>query len=105
MPDKSFYMTHRVMGCSIKELLHSLPAATSYRSFLVKQCGDQSENLQVDFLQDGITIVAHKEADRKIGLLVLPVLSVNFYFSELWDEFSRQGFMRRFDMYTQRGGG
>ncbi len=34
----------------------------------------------------------------------MPV-NVNFYFEDSWDLSARDEWMKRFDMYTQRGGG
>ncbi len=41
---------------------------------------------------------------RRIALITLPRLQVNFNFGEL-DAAARHRFMRYFDLYTQRGGG
>jgi hypothetical protein len=54
---------------------------------------------------DGIQITANNQDSRRIALLVIPVLAVVFSFSEKWDKLACEKFMKRFDMYTQRGGG
>lgn len=41
---------------------------------------------------------------RVIGLISIPVLKVSFRFAGL-DEQQRYAFMKRFDLYMQRGGG
>lgn len=41
---------------------------------------------------------------RRIALVTMPRLAVTFHF-EGADEAVRQGFMKRFDLYMQRGGG
>ena len=43
-------------------------------------------------------------APRVIGLISIPVLKVSFRFAGL-DEPQRYTFMKRFDLYMQRGGG
>jgi hypothetical protein len=42
--------------------------------------------------------------DRVIGLVRMPRFLVSFRFAGL-DEAQRYAFMKRFDLYTQRGGG
>lgn len=41
---------------------------------------------------------------RRIGLIELPRMQVTFAFDDVGDEV-RHAFMKRFDLYTQRGGG
>ena len=55
--------------------------------------------------EDGIKIVANPQKSRQIALLVIPVLAVVFSFDAKWDKLACDQFMKRFDMYTQRGGG
>ena len=95
------YRYQRLMGCTIDELISWLPAASNHRPFNINQ---QLPN-QIDFPEDGIKIVATQQKSRQIALLVIPVLSVVFSFDQKWDQLSSEKFMKRFDMYTQRGGG
>ena len=92
---------HRLMGCTVEELISWLPAATNYKIFKINQ---QFPN-QIDFPEDGIKIVATPQKNRQIALLVIPVLAVVFSFDAKWDKLICDQFMKRFDMYTQRGGG
>ena len=98
---KNSHQYHRLMGCTVEELISWLPAATNYKIFKINQ---QFPN-QIDFPQDGIKIVATPQKSRQIALLVIPVLAVVFSFDAKWDKLACEKFMKRFDMYTQRGGG
>jgi hypothetical protein len=99
--EEKYHQYRRLMGCTIDELISWLPAASNYKPFNINQ---QLPN-QIDFPEDGIKIVATQQKSRQIALLVIPVLSVAFIFDEKWDKLSSEKFMKRFDMYTQRGGG
>ncbi len=89
------------MGCTVDELITWLPAAANYKIFKV----NQQTPIEINFPEDGIKIEATPQKSRQIALLVIPVLSVVFSFDEKWDKLSIDQFMKRFDMYTQRGGG
>ena len=91
------------MGCTIDELVNWLPAASNYKKFAVTKAS--SDAATIYFEVDGITITANSQGSRKIALLVIPVLSVVFHFNQKWDKLASEQFMKRFDMYTQRGGG
>ena len=99
--EEKYHQYQRLMGCTIDELISWLPAASNYKPFNINQ---QQPN-QIDFLEDGIKIVATQQKSRQIALLVIPVLAVVFSFDQKWDKLSSEKFMKRFDMYTQRGGG
>ena len=99
--EKKHHQYQRLMGCTIDELISWLPAASNYKPFNINQ---ELPN-QIDFPEDGIKIVATQQKSRQIALLVIPVLSVVFSFDQKWDKLSSEKFMKRFDMYTQRGGG
>ncbi len=99
--EQKYHQYQRLMGCTIDELISWLPAASNYKPFNINQ---QLPN-QIDFSEDGIKIVATQQKSRQIALLVIPVLSVVFSFDQKWDKLSSEKFMKRFDMYTQRGGG
>ena len=97
---------HRLMGCTVDELINWLPAASDYKEFTVtKENSETRVTAIIDFPVDGIQITANNQDSRKIALLVIPVLAVVFSFSEKWDKLACEKFMKRFDMYTQRGGG
>ncbi len=92
----------REMGCTLAEWLMWLPAAM----------GDVHWQQQ----GQGLKATWHSPADanlgiqwrvgepRRIALLHMPRLHVQFKFQGL-DEVQRYAFMKRFDLYMQRGGG
>ena len=41
--------SHRLMGCTIEELLHWLPAASNGSLFRVNQVSDMTNQWQIDF--------------------------------------------------------
>ena len=95
-------IVNRQMGCTVDELLYWLPAATNQRAFRVNKIVDRGH---ISFPNDGIEIDINLGIPRKIALLVIPVLNVAFKFSSTWSKLEVDAFMKRFDLYTQRGGG
>ncbi|MGQ0711085.1 MAG: hypothetical protein ACT4NV_15215 [Rhodoferax sp.] len=98
---QSYYpeLFERDMACTEAEWLQQLPAA-------VGDC-----LLKVDAQRAGVRIgdgalgLQWQVAEpRTIALVRLPRLLVRFRFGGV-DEAQRQAFMRRFDLYMQRGGG
>lgn len=89
----------RDMGCTPAEWLGWLPQAIGsnpYELFVA------SVTVQIG---PGQLLLNWQEAPpRLIGLVRIPRLLVNFRFSQL-DEAQRYTFMKRFDLYMQRGGG
>lgn len=90
------------MGCTAAEWLMWLPAAM----------GDAHWARQGDALQASISTVPTSAIriawrvgePRRIALFNLPRLHVAFAFTGL-DDAQRYTFMKRFDLYMQRGGG
>lgn len=89
----------REMGCTETEWLRWLPAAMG----------------SVDWQQNARQVVAQwpegrlclewqTRPDRVIAQIRMPVLGVQFQFAGL-DAQQRYTFMKRFDLYMQRGGG
>ena len=93
---------NRQMGCTVDELLYWLPAATNKKIFQVSK---KSDGALISFLEDGIELQVSVGIPRKIALLVIPVLNVVFRFDSKWSKLEIDAFMKRFDLYTQRGGG
>ena len=92
------------MGCTEAEWLGWLPAAMGQHpwqlsgqtaSVEIKNADGSLGRMQVQW-QDG--------APRQIALMRIPRLLVSFQFEGLTDA-QRYTFMRRFDLYMQRGGG
>ena len=89
----------REMGCTEAEWLGWLPAAIGTHPY-------QLSRAAVQVTLPGGTLAIHWQAGlpRVIALLRMPRLLVNFRFQQL-DDAARYAFMKRFDLYMQRGGG
>ena len=89
----------RDMGCTELEWLGWLPAAMGEVQW-------QRTGAQVDAtLTTGVLHLSwHVAAPRAIALMRIPRLCVRFEFEQVRDE-ERHRFMKRFDLYMQRGGG
>lgn len=90
----------REYGCTEAEWLGWLPAAI----------GDQPWNrpapgqAEVDLDGGRLHLAWTALPPRRIALVTMPRLAVAFHFERV-DEAPRQRFMKRFDLYMQRGGG
>ena len=89
----------RDMGCTEAEWLGWLPAA-------VGACVWRREAAQaiIEVPPGQLSVSWEPRPPRVIALMRMPVLRVNFVFSGL-DAEQRYAFMKRFDLYMQRGGG
>ena len=89
----------RDMGCTEGEWLGWLPAA-------VGACVWRREGAQavVEVPPGRLALRWAQQPPRVIALMRMPVLRVDFAFSGL-DAGQRYAFMKRFDLYMQRGGG
>ena len=89
----------RELGCTEGEWLSWLPGAADGRALALEPgaarvaIGAGSLSLRWQVLEP-----------RRIALVVLPRLAVSFRFEGVADA-ARLAFMRRFDLYLQRGGG
>ena len=94
----------REMGCTIAEWWSWLPQAIGPHPW--QREGDA---VHIQIHANG-TLLGHLHMDwqelapRQIALIRIPCLLVNFSFTGL-DALQRYQFMRRFDLYMQRGGG
>jgi hypothetical protein len=89
----------REMGCTVREWLDWLPGAVAPHALRV---ADGAADVTIG---DGALRLAWQLlSPRRIALITLPRLHVRFVFDGVADD-ARQRFMRRFDLYTQRGGG
>jgi len=89
----------RDMACTEAEWLAWLPLAIGAHAYELKG-GAARITLDSGELQ----LHWQAQAPRQIALIRLPRLAVRFEFQGV-SEAARQVFMRRFDLYTQRGGG
>jgi hypothetical protein len=87
------------MGCTRREFLAWLPGAVNGARFDV-----DGDVIRVHCEAGQVLIRIAQTADRKLGLLLLPVLRVSIEFVDL-DAPARQAFLRHFDLFTRRGGG
>lgn len=89
----------RDMGCTETEWLGWLPAA-------IGSCAWQRDgaSAQVSVPPGALQLHWQTMPPRVIALMRMPVLRVHFVFSGL-DAAQRYVFMKRFDLYMQRGGG
>ncbi|MFZ9183463.1 MAG: hypothetical protein ACO214_09330 [Hylemonella sp.] len=98
---QSFYPAQfdRDMSCTEAEWLMYLPRAVGEHYFELINSG-----AQVQIGSGSLGLHWKVLAQRSIGAIRLPRLQVCFRFQGL-DDSQRMAFMKRFDLYTQRGGG
>ena len=91
------------MGCTTADLLRWLPQALGelYSSTNLLVDGRILKEVQHPQLQIFGTI----QPVRRIALLEIPALQVRFEFSEGWTQDDCEAALKRFDLYTRRGGG
>jgi hypothetical protein len=89
----------RDMGCTEREWLGWLPAALGDNAW--QQDGSGA---CVDIAPGHLQLRWEERPPRVIALMRMPVLRVSFAFTGL-DAGQRYAFMKRFDLYMQRGGG
>lgn len=109
----------RDMGCTEAEWRRWLPQALGERAWhevatpapaspdaSSSHLGDASSSHVVVDLDTGrLHLTWRPLAPRRLGLAVLPRLQMCFDFDPDITAAQRHAFMRRFDLYTQRGGG
>ena len=89
----------REMGCTQAEWLMWLPAAIGAHPWHRDGC-----SVAVDIASGTLKLDWRTGEPRVIAMVRLPRLHVNFRFQNL-DADQRFAFMKRFDLYMQRGGG
>ena len=89
----------RDMGCTETEWMGWLPAALGDHPWV-----REGSSLQAGIGPGSLRIAWATAPPRVIGLFRIPRLQVQFVFSGLPDS-QRHAFMKRFDLYMQRGGG
>jgi hypothetical protein len=98
---QSFYAEcfERDMGCTLGDWLGWLPRAMGECPWQVS-----GESLLGQVAAGYVHIIWKEAEPRRLGLAVIPRLWVRFSFSQV-PEADRFAFMKRFDLYTHRGGG
>jgi hypothetical protein len=89
----------REMTISLKEFYRLLPFALKDIDFEIS-----NNEISMSYANGNILIKPGVEHERKIASLVLPVLFVEFFFSNISNE-ERKQFYEAFDRAYQRGGG
>jgi hypothetical protein len=89
----------REMGCTTNEWLGWLPAAMGEVAWQLEQ-----GRARASVAQGKLEIQWQAGPPRRIALISMPRLLVSFRFEGL-DDAQRYTFMKRFDLYMQRGGG
>jgi hypothetical protein len=102
---QSFYAEafDREMGCSEREWLMWLPAAMGEVRWTLGIGAVQAQPMAASDAAS-LRITWSTGEPRRIGMVTLPRLLVRFVF-EAMDDAQRYAFMKRFDLYMQRGGG
>lgn len=91
----------REQGCTEAEWLGWLLGAVDGRALAL-----QSGQARIEPIgSGGLTILWRALEPRRIALISLPRLAVDFRFDADVEACERQRFMRRFDLWMQRGGG
>lgn len=98
---QSFYPERfeREMACTEADWLRWLPAAVGHLHWKL-----QTQSAGVRIGDGALGLQWQVAPPRVIGQISLPVLSVRFRFAGV-DDAQRHAFMKRFDLYMQRGGG
>jgi hypothetical protein len=99
MPEHTPAVFDREMGCTADELRAWLPGAAGDHPLTVR-AGEADIAIDAGWLR----LAWQPLPPRRIALLAVPRLAVQFRFEGVGDK-ARSAFMRRFDLYTQRGGG
>jgi len=93
----------REMGCTPEDLVRWLPQALGdlYPNSTVVLDGNILLSAKIPELQ----IEGRSKPSRKIALLDIPVLDLRLKFAKNWTAIQCEAALKRFDLYTRRGGG
>ncbi len=91
----------REMGCTEEEWLRWLPLAAGVHAAQVDAAGRRAT---IAIGRGDCQLAWSPLPERQIALMRIPRLAVSFRFDAV-DAAHRLGFMRHFDLHTQRGGG
>jgi len=93
----------REMGCSIEDLLRWLPQALG--DLYSEACVELDGQVLLLAKNPLIKISGLSRPSRKIALLHIPILEINLTFSQSLSTIELEEALKRFDLYTRRGGG
>ncbi len=92
----------RLMGCTAHDLQRWLPDALG---IYYPRCSLNIDGIKVIHADEPlIQMVGVTKSDRQIALLQIPQLLLQLKFNNLADQ-QIQALLKRFDLYTRRGGG
>jgi len=91
------------MGCTSADLIRWLPQALG--SLYAQTSLMIDGNVLLSAAQPELELVGVSKPIRKMALLQIPILELEFYFSEIWSASDCDEALKRFDLYTRRGGG
>jgi len=91
----------RVMGCTEQELVAQLPGALPDAALTF---GRDGLSCTAVFNEGQLRLEWNPLTPTRLGLLVIPRLSVSFQYGGLTDD-QRYAMQKRFDLGTHRGGG
>ncbi len=91
------------MGCSTEDLVRWLPQALGDLYSVAKV--DVDGQIVLDSERPLIHISGCRLLDRKIALLHIPVMELHFMFAQSMSTDQIEDAIKRFDLYTRRGGG
>ena len=91
------------MGCSSEDLIRWLPLAMG-PYYLSTNLTIDGQSIYV-YPEPIVEIIALTKPSRKVALLNIPVMDISFSFSQELTISERDELMKRFDLYTRRGGG
>ena len=93
----------REMGCTPDELIRWLPQALGslYPQTSLVIDGD----VLLSAAKPDLKMIGISKPVRQIALLQIPVLELKLCFSESWTAGECDEALKRFDLYTRRGGG
>jgi hypothetical protein len=99
----SMRQVKREMGCSLEDLVRWLPSAMGNLFPNTSLESDDSVFMQTEIPL--VMISCSVRPARQIALLNVPVLELTLLFSEGLTQIQCDEAIKRFDLYTRRGGG
>lgn len=91
------------MGCTPEDLIRWLPQALG--SLYPQTSLSINGSVLLSVVKPQLEMIGVSKPARKIALLEIPILELQLYFSENWLASECDEALRRFDLYTRRGGG
>jgi hypothetical protein len=93
----------REMGCTPEDLMRWLPQALG--DLYPNSALTIDERILLRPINPLLRMEGRSRPSRKIALLDIPVLDLRLEFPENWTSQECEAALKRFDLYTRRGGG